>query len=75
VIEMQKNGEMKWVCSCVQDLGSPAPRCKFCGGKGFWVEKIAEVYPEILAIARGIAIGDGVDTLLDMIRKCEEKEV
>ena len=71
---MQKNGEMKWVCSCVQDLDSPVPGCKFCGGKVFWVEKIAEVSPEILAIARGIAIGDGVDTLLDMIRnRAEDK--
>jgi len=36
---MDNEKTKKWVCDCVLELGYPAPKCKFCGGKGYWEEK------------------------------------
>ena len=49
----------RWVCVCVQDLGYPAPKCKFCGGKGYWEEEVNEF--EGLSDEE-IAAMDGVDS-------------
>ena len=32
----------RWVCSCVLEFGHPAPKCKFCGGRGYCEEDVED---------------------------------